>query len=68
MNRLLWKVLFGLGILAITTLQPTTARAQMSADLAAELSKNVDQKVIVILKNQHGVAPAGTTEDLQRSF
>ena len=39
----------------------------MSDKLAVQLSKNVDQPVIVILKSQHAVARKGTAEDFQRS-
>ncbi len=67
MNQRLWKVLFGLGVLAMASLCSTTARAQMSAELAAQLSKNVNQDVIIIMKSQHANALKGTSEALQRA-
>jgi len=67
MNQRLWKVPFILGVLAMASVWSTTARAQLSADLAAQLSKNVNQDVIVILKSQHAPAFAGSSEDLQRA-
>jgi subtilase family protein len=67
MTQRLWKVLFVLGALAIAGVWSTTARAQMSADLAAQLSKNVNQDVIIILKSQHAPAFKGSSADLQRA-
>lgn len=67
MTQRLWKVLFVLGALAMASVLSTTARAQMPADLAAQLSKNVNQDVIVILKSQHPNALAGSSEDLRRA-
>src|ERR1700677_4011930 len=67
MNQRLWKALFALGVLATASLLSAMAHAQMSADLAAQLSKNVNQDVIVILKSQHAAAFKGSSEDLQRA-
>lgn len=67
MNQRLCKFLFALGMLATVSLWSTMAHAQMPADLAAQLSKNVNQDVIVILKSQHAAAFKGTSEDLQRA-
>jgi len=60
-------VLVGLALLAIANVWPMAAHAQMSEELAAQLSENVDQRVIVIMKSQHPVAPIGSGEDMQRS-
>lgn len=67
MNQRLWKAPLVLGILATASLWSAMAQAQMSADLAAQLSKNVNQDVIVILKSQHTAAFKGSSEDLQRA-
>lgn len=56
-----------LGAIAIAAVWATPAIAQMSDELAARLSENVDQPVIVILKSQHAIAPKGSVADLQRS-
>jgi len=67
MSHKLWKVFVGLAVLAIAAVWAAPARAQMSEDLAAQLSQNVNQDVIVIMKNQHAAAPKGSSAALQRS-
>src|ERR1039458_5516844 len=66
-NDKLWKVFAGLAVLAMAIVWTAPARAQMSADLAAQLSQNVNQDVIVIMKSQHAAAFKGSSEALQRA-
>ena len=66
-NNRLWKVLAGLVLVAMATLLAAPAWAQMPADVAAQLSQNVNQDVIVIMKSQHAAAFKGSSEDLQRA-
>ncbi len=44
----------------------TSARAQLSKAELAQLAQNADQPVIVILKSQHPVAPAGSAAEAAR--
>jgi hypothetical protein len=55
-NQELGKFLIGLGALTITLVPAPSARAQMSDEMAAQLSQNADQHVIVIMKSQHAAA------------
>jgi len=67
MNQKLRRILFGLGALAMASVLSAPARAQMSADVAAQLSQNVNQDVIIIMKSQHAAAFKGSSADLQRA-
>ena len=66
-NNRLWKVLAGLVLVAMATLLAAPAWAQMPADVAAQLSQNVNQDVIIIMKSQHAAAFKGSSADLQRA-
>jgi hypothetical protein len=66
-NQELGKFLVGLGALTITLVPATSARAQMSDEMAAQLSQNADQHVIVIMKSQHAAAHKDSAELAQRS-
>jgi hypothetical protein len=61
------KALAGLCTLATATVWTAQAQAQLSAAEAAQLSQNVDQHVIVIMKSQHPAAPAGSSAAAARS-
>ena len=54
------------GILA-SALAANAQQARLTADLAAQLSQNADQHVIVIMKSQHPVARAGSSAMAERS-
>ncbi len=60
-------VLLVLCATVIATVLTAPTIAQMSNQLAAQLSENADQPVIVILKSQHPVAAKGSSEELQRA-
>jgi hypothetical protein len=54
-------------VMAIAIVLATPTIAQMSDELAAQLSQHVDQPVIVILRSQHPVAHKGSSEAFQRA-
>jgi Subtilase family/Peptidase inhibitor I9 len=61
--RTVFAVLASLWILPILT----SAQTPSSPAGAAQLSQNADQKVIVIMKSQHAVAPRGSSAETERS-
>jgi Subtilase family/Peptidase inhibitor I9 len=67
MNQRLWRVFVRVCVLAMAAAWATPAHAQMSEELAAQLSQNVDQHVIVIMKSQHAAAHKDSAELAQRS-
>jgi len=60
-------VLTGLAVVAMAIVSTAPAWAQLPADVAVQLSQNVNQDVIVIMKSQHAAAFKGSSEDLQRA-
>jgi hypothetical protein len=66
-NNRLSGVLTGLAVIAMAIVSTAPGWAQMPADVAAQLSQNVNQDVIVIMKSQHAAAFKGSSADLQRA-
>ena len=67
MNQRSWRVVVELCVLAMAAVWATPAHAQISEELAAQLSQNGDQHVIVILKSQHAAVHKDSSEVIQRS-
>lgn len=66
--KLQWNnCVIALGVLAMTAMLAAPAPAQMSEALAAQLSVNANQKVIVIMKSQHAPEVRGSGAASQRS-
>jgi dihydroxyacetone kinase len=58
----------GLCAIAVAAVWAAPAHAQLSQAMAAQLSQNADQKVIVFMKSQHAVAPRGSSAETERSY
>jgi Peptidase inhibitor I9 len=58
----------GLCAIAVAAVWAAPAHAQLSQAMAAQLSQNADQKVIVFMKSQHTVAPRGSSAETERSY
>ena len=66
-NSRLYRFLIRLGAFAFTLGPATSVYAQISQQLAAQLSQNADQHVIVILKSQHAPVRKYSAEAVQRT-